>query len=57
MKQVKEIGKVELIEKLKILQKKVDKEVAHIEADSLLLQYINDEDVTEAFEDINKWYA
>ena len=29
----------------------------HIEADQLLLKYINDEQVTKEFEAINKWYA
>lgn len=30
---------------------------AHIDADDLLLSYINDEEVTEAFEAIDKWYS
>ena len=34
-----------------------DKERDHIEADELLLEYINDPLVTEAFEEIGKWYA
>lgn len=34
-----------------------DVEVNHIEADRFLLDYINDERVTKAFEAINKWYA
>ena len=28
----------------------------HIEADRLLLQFINDEEVTKAFNTIDKWY-
>jgi hypothetical protein len=34
-----------------------DKEATHGEADSLLLQYIDDTRVTAAFESIDKWYA
>ena len=29
----------------------------HIKADELLLKYINDEMVTKAFNDIEKWYS
>ena len=35
----------------------VDKEYNHIDADNLLLEYINDTDVTKAFNNIKKWYA
>lgn len=34
-----------------------DLESSHLEADNLLLEYINDEAVTEAYNDIDKWYA
>ncbi len=34
-----------------------DAENWHGDADSLLLEYINDETVTEAFNDITKWYG
>lgn len=34
-----------------------DTEIIHIEADELLLKYINDKEVSKAFERINKWYA
>ena len=34
-----------------------DYESHHAEADELLLDYINDEKVTEAFNKIKKWYA
>lgn len=34
-----------------------DEEMQHRAADGLLLAYINDETVTEAFNDIPKWYA
>lgn len=53
--------KQELIKALKNIKKEqnkfADEECDHIKADELLLQYINDENVTKAFESINKWYA
>jgi hypothetical protein len=35
----------------------VDEEEAHSKADRLLLEYINEPEVTEAWENIPKWYA
>ena len=46
----------ELITKLKKL-KTGDEEINHRQADWLLLQYINNPEVEEAFESIHKWYA
>jgi len=34
-----------------------DEEKAHIEADKLLLELINDPEITEYFNNIEKWYA
>lgn len=34
-----------------------DPEIAHREADMLLLAYINDPEITNAFDAIEKWYA
>lgn len=34
-----------------------DLEFHHMDADQLLLDYINDPEVSEAFYDIEKWYA
>lgn len=34
-----------------------DAEDNHIHADDLLLEYINDEEVTKAFEEIERWYS
>lgn len=34
-----------------------DPEASHIEADELLLDYINDPEITEAFEGVAKWYS
>jgi len=46
----------ELIEQLKRL-KDVEPEAAHSEADNLLLKFIGDARVTEAFEAIERWYS
>lgn len=48
--------KQELIDKLSLLHTG-DDERDHINADDLLLEYINDKDISEAFECIEKWYA
>jgi len=34
-----------------------DKEADHLMADTLLLEYIGDTEITEAFDAIGKWYA
>ena len=34
-----------------------DPEYDHYEADKALLDYINDPEVTRAFNDVHKWYA
>jgi hypothetical protein len=53
-----EMTRDELIRTLKAVQKTMkDPELAHEEADRLLLEYINDEKVTAAFAAIKKWYA
>jgi len=54
--------KQELIEKLNKVMQPVegrlrDAENWHSEADSLLLEFINDKDIEEAYEKIDKWYA
>lgn len=46
----------ELIEELDKL-KEDDPETAHINADRLLLKFINDNRVTKAFDKIEKWYS
>lgn len=53
------MNKKELIEQLKTITKKIygDNEDYHRQADFLLLQYINDEKVTKAFEEVPKWYS
>ena len=50
--------KEELITKLKTIKdNNSDIEIGHQKADWLLLEYINDEDITFAFNDLEKWYA
>lgn len=49
--------KEELIEQLNHLEKNDDTESAHIQADDLLLSYINDSEIEEAYNKIYKWYA
>ena len=49
--------KAELIEKLKKLSEMRDSEQAHIDADKLLLDFIGDPEIKDAFDDIPKWYA
>ena len=51
------MDKKELLEKMKELAKNSDYEMAHIEADNLLLLYIDDEEIIESYENIGKWYA
>lgn len=50
--------KEELIAKLTAIAAGVlDIESGHIEADKLLLEYIDDREVNEAFDSVEKWYA
>ena len=55
--------KPELIEKLRVLQGDyyevpgINPDKNHSEADGLLLEYINDPEVTEAFLEIMRWYS
>jgi hypothetical protein len=48
--------KEELLEKLRSFNTG-DSEVDHINADDALLEFINDPEVTVAFEAIEKWWA
>lgn len=65
MKELWELGvkltKDELLEILKDCKEDPngysDREYDHIAADKALLDYINDPEVTKAFNDIYKWYA
>lgn len=48
--------KEELLKEFKKLRK-FDTETAHFKADELLLQYINDTEITKVFDKLEKWYA
>lgn len=47
----------ELLAYLRARHGAYDKEVAHIEADEALLAFIGDDEITQAFNAIAKWYA
>ena len=59
--------KKELIEKLKSINIKVSKgidknrlydlENAHREADDLIIEFINDKEIKEVYDSIDKWFA
>ena len=53
------ISRATLLRKLKVLKNNGDygDTTAHIEADSMLLEYINDGKITHAFKIIPKWYS
>lgn len=47
----------ELLAKLRALAGARDAEIAHSDADDLLLEFIDDAEVTAAYVAIPKWYA
>ena len=54
--------KEELLQKLRAIErgtpnKYSDEEDDHKDADFALLEYINDPEITAAFDSINKWYC
>jgi len=49
--------KLELVRRLNALNHLDDPEQAHIHADELLLKFINDKEISDAFEEIDRWYA
>lgn len=49
--------KEQLLTKLIALHESDDYEVAHGEADTLLLKYIDDEEIAAVYEGVPKWYA
>jgi len=51
------LSKEELILKLKEIQLINDEEYAHQQADDALLAYINDDEITRLFNEIDKWYS
>ena len=54
--QSESINRETLLELLKMLNCD-DPESNHMDADRALLKYINDEEITIAFRNINKWYS
>ena len=53
----KDRRKLALLKKLRILAQKSDYEIAHWKADELLIEYINDKEIEEAYDKVGKWYA
>ena len=51
------ISRKELIEGLRELSELEDIELAHEEADELILSYVNDPVIEKAYEEVSKWYA
>jgi hypothetical protein len=51
------MNRKELLERLHDLDYDTDTERAHEKADTALLQFINDYEITSAFNAIKKWYA
>ena len=49
--------KAKVINLLKQLQSLDDTEVAHSQADDILLEYIADKDIEKEYDKIKKWYA
>lgn len=46
-----------LLKRLKDLATVGDAESAHLEADKQLLEYINDKEISKAFNAIERWYS
>lgn len=53
----KKLSKAQLLKKLEKCAKSYDTESAHCDADALLVEYIDDEEVASAYNKIDKWYA
>jgi hypothetical protein len=51
----------ELLAKLRALagddDEHTDTEQVHVDADRALLEYIADQEITDAFDEVGKWYA
>lgn len=56
-KRKRKLSKAQLIKKLEKCAKSYDTESAYCDADSLLLEYIDDEEIAEAYSKVDKWYA
>lgn len=49
--------KDELLTQLRLLEQSGDPEAAHCTADNLLLEYLADDEIKVAFENVPKWYS
>ena len=59
MEKTKKEKRDEILKSLKDIKNKKtdDLEIDHVEADTLLLELIDDEEITDAFWAIDKWYS
>lgn len=51
------VTREDLIEELQALKGAADPEAAHARADALLIMFIDDDEVKEAFKAVPRWYA
>ena len=51
------MSKERLLEILREAAASGDTELAHVNADDALLDYINDDEIRAAYEAVDKWYA
>jgi hypothetical protein len=51
------LSRQQLLDRLRELKELGDAEIAHGEADDALITYIDDIEIAQAFNDIDKWYA
>ncbi len=51
------LKKEELLAMLEELSDDGDYEVSHYLADKLIIKYINDDEIKDAYDNIGKWYA
>lgn len=47
----------EIAKQCKDVEKRYDADEAHCDADMILLEYINDEEIREAWHSVPKWYS
>ncbi len=47
----------ELLDTLRELQDSGDTEIAHHSADNALVEFINDKEIEDAYDQVPKWYA
>lgn len=51
------LTKRKLLKQLRALKNTGDTERDHVQADNLLIEYIDDPLITKAYDDLDKWYA